>query len=92
VPCGNGGRNERRSDVILAQEVCMKQEPVILRGPYPTVEDTARLLGFLTGGLKELLGPVRSNEPSKAKNNGSGSNEAGSKVVRIRGDARTKNV
>jgi len=61
----------------------MKPRPIILRGPYPTVEDTARLLGVSDRRVKELLRLVRSNEPLKAKKNGSGS-EQESKVSRTK--------
>ncbi len=45
----------------------MKQKPAILRGPYPTVEDTARLMGVSERRLKELLRLVGSNESLAAK-------------------------
>jgi hypothetical protein len=47
----------------------MKQKPVILRGPYPTVEDTARLLGVSDRRLKELL-RLRSSGRLSGKKNG----------------------
>jgi hypothetical protein len=53
--------------VILGEEDGMKQKPAILRGPYPTVEDTARLLGVSDRRLKELLHLVGSKETSKVE-------------------------
>jgi hypothetical protein len=58
----------------------VKPRPIILRGPYPTVEDTARLLGVSDRRVKELLRLVRSNDRLKAKKNGSGSEQAESKI------------
>ena len=68
----------------------MKPKPITLRGPYPTVEDTARLLGVSDRRVKQLLRLVSSNEPLKAKKNGSGSKPAGSKVSGKKANARTK--
>ena len=46
---------DEKIGVILVEEDGMKQKPAILRGPYPTVEDTARLLGVSRQRLKRLL-------------------------------------
>ena len=59
----------------------MKPRRVILRGPYPTVESTAKLMGVSDRRVKELLRLVRSN--GQAKKNGSTSEEA------VRKDSRT---
>jgi hypothetical protein len=68
----------------------MKPRPIILRGPYPTVEDTARLLGVSDRRVKELLRLVRSNESLKVKKNRAALEEAGSKVSRAKGNTRTE--
>lgn len=59
----------------------MKPRRVILRGPYPTVESTAKLMGVSDRRVKELLRLVRSN--AQAKKNDSNSEEA------VRKDSRT---
>jgi hypothetical protein len=43
----------------------MKQKPAILRGPFPTVEDTAKLLGVSQRRLNRLLRLVDSKETVK---------------------------
>jgi hypothetical protein len=68
--CGNDGRNYRGSDVILSEGAWMKARRVILRGPFPTVEETAKLLGVSDRRLKELLRLRSSGQLSGAKKNG----------------------
>jgi hypothetical protein len=68
----------------------MKPRRVILRGPYPTVESTAKLMGVSDRRVKQLLRLVRSNEPLKAKKNGETSEETGSKVSGTKRKTATK--
>jgi hypothetical protein len=62
----------------------MKPRRVILRGPYPTVESTAKLMGVSEGRVKQLLRLVRSNGAVKAEENGAGAEEGGSRVSRTK--------
>ena len=62
----------------------MKPRRVILTGPYPTVESTAKLMGVSDRRVKQLLRLVRSTEPLKAKRNDAAPEEAGSKVSRAK--------
>jgi hypothetical protein len=66
----------------------MKPRRVILRGPYPTVESTAKLMGVSDRRVKELLRLVRSNE--QARKNGATPEEAGQKDSRTRRVTATK--
>jgi hypothetical protein len=60
----------------------MKPRRIILRGPHPTAESTAKLVGVSDRQVKQLLRLVRSNESLKEKKNGAALEGAASKVSR----------
>jgi hypothetical protein len=64
----------------LKEEVYMKARRAIIRGPFPTVEDTARILGVTDTHLKELLRLTRSGRSAGLKKNGVALEKSGSKV------------
>jgi hypothetical protein len=67
----------------------MKARKVIIRGPFPTVKETAKLMGVSDRRLKELLRLVRSNGTLREKN-GTALEEAGRKVRKTKDMTRAK--
>jgi hypothetical protein len=68
----------------LKEEAYMKARRAIITGPFPTVEDTARILGVSDTHLKELLRLTRSGRSAGLKKNGVALEKSGSKVSRTK--------
>jgi hypothetical protein len=61
---GDDGRNYGVSDTIWSEEVWMK---ATITGPFPTVKDTAEVLGVSATRLTELMRLTGSGSPFRAK-------------------------
>jgi hypothetical protein len=67
----------------------MKARKVIIRGPFPTARDTAKLLGVSDTRLKELQRLRSSGRLSGAKKNGEDMEKTGRKVSSTKNKTRT---